>query len=158
MFTIKKADNSNASNNVDNKANDQPGAFEVPSVVMAMAEKLKGGQMPDEINRDANAEGEPTVLSAGTVFKGVMSSPGPVHAKGKLEGEVSAPHFTLSSTGELKGKLMCKKLVIDGEFDGDLVCEQAFAGADAVLSGNLVCKSLQAAPGAAINGKVQIGS
>ena len=154
MFSSKKQDVSNTL--PDDKNTTQN--FEIPSVVFAVAEKMKGNQMLNDAKSNAVSGEEPTVLSSGTSFKGVLTSPGPVHAKGELDGEFSAPHFTLSNSGRLKGKLTCKKLMVDGELEGDLVCEEAVAGAQAILSGNIVCKSLQAAPGAAINGKIDVGA
>ncbi|MDO8907580.1 MAG: polymer-forming cytoskeletal protein [Pseudohongiella sp.] len=133
-------------------------SFEMPSVVLAMVEKNAGKytKSPSTITRPANTE--PSVLSAGAIFRGILTSPGPVHAKGKLEGELSTPHFTLAESGTMTGKLQCKKFVIDGKFDGDLVCDETFAGSVSVIAGTIVCKSLQAAPGASISGKVEIGS
>jgi cytoskeletal protein CcmA (bactofilin family) len=150
MFGNKKTDATAVSTDTE--------TFELPSVVTAMVEKtrveLKDAPSPTKITPGA----EPSVLSAGAVFKGTLTSPGAVHAQGKLEGELTSPHVTLGGSGEMSGRLKCRNLVIDGKFDGELECDEAVAGAAAVMDGILICKSLQVAPGAQISGKVEIGT
>lgn len=147
-----------------NKKTDAPAVsadtetFEPPNVVTGMVEKtrvkLKDAPSPKEIT----AVAEPSVLSAGVVFKGTLTSPGAVHAHGKLEGELRSPQVTLGGTGEMSGRLKCQNLVIDGKFDGELECDEVVAGAAAVMDGILICKSLQVAPGAQISGTFEIGT
>jgi len=149
MFGNKKSDASPA----------EAETIELPTVVSAMLEKNRNDtRQPPALGKNkSQACGEPSVLSAGAVFKGILNSPGPVHAQGKLEGELTSPHVTLGESGQMSGKLTCKNLVIDGKFDGELACDEAIAGAAAVMEGVLICKSLQVAPGAQISGKVHIG-
>jgi cytoskeletal protein CcmA (bactofilin family) len=151
MFGNKKSELSSAAAESD--------TVEVPIVVTATLEKNRNEtRLPSPLGKKkSQSNGEPSVLSAGAVFKGILSSPGPVHAQGKLEGELTSPHVTLGDSGQMSGKLTCRNLVIDGKFNGELECDEAVAGATSVMEGVLICKSLQAAPGAQISGKVQIG-
>lgn len=101
---------------------------------------------------------EPSILSAGVVLKGNLDSPGPVHAQGTIEGEITAPRLTLGVSGEMTGKLICKHLVIDGSFNGELVCGDAKVGSSARIDGIVVCKTIAVAPGAIIIGNVTVGA
>lgn len=100
---------------------------------------------------------EPSVISAGAVFHGNISSPGPIHAQGVIEGELDAPRVTLGKKGRVVGKITCEQLVIDGAFSGDLQCKEIAAGARASLEGNISCDSLTVTPGASINGDLRVG-
>jgi cytoskeletal protein CcmA (bactofilin family) len=131
--------------------------MELPSVVKYAADKKRGAVAASFENPILESEAEPSMLSAGSAFSGALVSPGPVHALGKLKGELESPHVTLGVSGHISGLLKCKKLIIDGKFDGDLVCEEAVAGATAILEGTLAFKSIQVSLGAVINGKVEIG-
>jgi cytoskeletal protein CcmA (bactofilin family) len=149
MFGNKKTDALSATSDTE--------TFELPGVVTAVVEKSKAEAKAVPEAKKIPMGAEPSVLSAGAVFKGSLTSPGAVHAQGKLEGELTSPHVTLGSSGEMSGRLKCQNLVIDGKFDGDLECEEAIAGSAAVMDGRLICKSLQVAPGAQISGTVEIG-
>jgi cytoskeletal protein CcmA (bactofilin family) len=137
---------------------EQTESIDIPDVVLAMAEKSMANYNKGTNKITRHASTEPSVLSAGAVFQGILTSPGPVHAKGKIEGELNTPHFTLAESGTMTGKLQCKKFVIDGKFDGDLECDETVAGSASVIAGTVICKSLQAAPGSSISGKVEIGT
>jgi cytoskeletal protein CcmA (bactofilin family) len=110
------------------------------------------------IERSVGDEAAPSVLSAGAVLQGSITSPGPVHVQGSIEGEIRAPRVTLGEGGRMAGKLRCDSLVIEGAFEGDLKCEDAIAGNASVIDGSIECRTLQAAPGAQIIGALRIGT
>ena len=75
---------------------------------------------------DAKHDGGPkTLVEEGTNFKGSLSSKCPIEVKGRIEGDLTAPSLTVSSTGAVHGKAKVGELhsqgELAGEFDADLV-------------------------------------
>jgi cytoskeletal protein CcmA (bactofilin family) len=66
-----------------------------------------------------------TLVEEGTQFKGSLSSNCPIVVRGRIEGDVSAPSLTISSTGAVHGKVKVEELrsqgELAGEFDADVV-------------------------------------
>lgn len=66
-----------------------------------------------------------TLVEEGTQFKGSLSSNCAVVVRGKIEGDVSAPSLTVSSSGAVHGKVKVADLrssgELSGEFDADVV-------------------------------------
>lgn len=102
-------------------------------------------------------QAEPSLLSAGVFIKGSISSKGPIHFHGTVEGEVDAPQIRLGENGVLNGKIQCDDLSIDGQVDGEVRCDTLVASKTAVISGNLHCQSLRLQLGAQVNGNIRIG-
>jgi cytoskeletal protein CcmA (bactofilin family) len=61
-----------------------------------------------------------TLIEEGTHFKGAFSSSCPALVKGKIEGEITAPSLTVSSTGAVHGKVTAGKIQSEGELSGEL--------------------------------------
>ena len=100
---------------------------------------------------------EPSVLSKGVVIKGIIESPGALHFQCHIEGEVNAPQITVGKHGNIKGKVACDSLTLDGFIDGTIVCTELKAGNTARLEGSIKCATLNLALGGSINGKIDIG-
>ncbi|NDY82104.1 polymer-forming cytoskeletal protein [Orrella sp. NBD-18] len=100
---------------------------------------------------------EPSVLSKGVVIKGVIESPGALHFQCHIEGEVNAPQITVGRHGNIKGRVDCDSLTLDGFIDGTIVCTELKAGNTAHLEGSIKCATLNLALGGSINGKIDIG-
>lgn len=64
-----------------------------------------------------------TLIEAGTTFKGSFDSDCPIVVKGRIEGELSGPSLTVSSTGAVSGKVKVKELRSDGELSGEYDAE-----------------------------------
>jgi cytoskeletal protein CcmA (bactofilin family) len=66
-----------------------------------------------------------TLVEEGTHFKGSLSSSCPVEVKGKVEGDLSAPSLTVSTSGAVSGKVKVGQMQshgeLAGEFDADVV-------------------------------------
>ncbi len=66
-----------------------------------------------------------TLVEEGTQFKGSLSSNCAVVVRGKIEGDVSAPSLTVSSSGAVHGRVKVADLrssgELSGEFDADVV-------------------------------------
>ena len=64
-----------------------------------------------------------TVVEHGTEFEGVMRSQCPVVVSGQVKGEVSAPSLTLTSDGNVYGKIKVKELKSQGSLGGEIDAE-----------------------------------
>jgi len=60
-----------------------------------------------------------TLVEEGTHFKGAFSSSCPALVKGKIEGDITAPSLTVSSTGSIHGKVTAGKIQSEGELSGE---------------------------------------
>ena len=99
---------------------------------------------------------EPSVLSKGVVIKGIIESPGALHFQCHIEGEVNAPQITVGRHGNIKGRVECDSLTLDGFIDGTIVCTELKAGNTAHLEGSIKCATLNLSLGGSINGKIDI--
>ena len=72
-----------------------------------------------------SANDRKTLVEEGTQFKGSLSSSCPIVVKGRIDGDVSAPSLTVSSTGSVHGKVKVGEMEsqgeLSGEFDADVV-------------------------------------
>ena len=100
---------------------------------------------------------EPSVLSKGVVIKGIIESPGALHFQCHIEGEVNAPQITVGKHGNIRGKVACDSLTLDGFIDGNIICTELKAGNTAQLEGSIKCSTLNLALGGSINGRIEIG-
>jgi cytoskeletal protein CcmA (bactofilin family) len=66
-----------------------------------------------------------TLIEEGTKFTGSFASNCPIVVRGAIEGEISGPSLTVSSTGAVSGKVKVKELhsegSLSGEYDADIV-------------------------------------
>jgi cytoskeletal protein CcmA (bactofilin family) len=65
-----------------------------------------------------------TLVEEGTTFKGSLTSTCPIHVKGGIEGDVTAPSLTIASTGAVSGKVKAGELKSDGELSGEVDVEK----------------------------------
>ena len=64
-------------------------------------------------------DGKQTLIEEGTAFQGSFASDCPIIVKGRLEGDISGPSLTVSSTGGVKGKVKVEVLKSEGELAGE---------------------------------------
>lgn len=72
----------------------------------------------------ASATEKRTLVEEGTTFKGSLSSTCPIHVKGGIEGDISAPSLTVAATGSVSGKVKAGELKSDGELSGEFDVEK----------------------------------
>jgi cytoskeletal protein CcmA (bactofilin family) len=66
-----------------------------------------------------------TLVDEGTGFKGTMTSTCPIVVRGSIEGEISGPSVTVSSTGAVSGKIATGTLKSEGKISGEFDVETA---------------------------------
>ena len=66
-----------------------------------------------------------TLVEEGTQFKGSLSSDCPIEVKGRVEGDLTAPALSVSTSGAVHGKVKVGEMrsqgELAGEFDADVV-------------------------------------
>jgi cytoskeletal protein CcmA (bactofilin family) len=69
--------------------------------------------------------GRKTLVEEGTQFKGSLTSDCPIEVKGRVEGDLTAPALSVSTSGAVHGKVKVAEMKsqgeLAGEFDADLV-------------------------------------
>jgi cytoskeletal protein CcmA (bactofilin family) len=69
--------------------------------------------------------GRKTLVEEGTQFKGSLVSDCPIEVKGRVEGDLTAPSLTVSTSGAVHGKVKVGEMKsqgeLAGEFDADVV-------------------------------------
>ena len=71
------------------------------------------------------SNGRKTLVEEGTQFKGSLTSDCPIEVKGRVEGDLSAPALSVSTSGAVHGKVKVGEMKsqgeLAGEFDADVV-------------------------------------
>jgi cytoskeletal protein CcmA (bactofilin family) len=71
------------------------------------------------------SNGRKTLVEEGTQFKGSLTSDCPIEVKGRVEGDLTAPALSVSSSGAVHGKVKVGEMKsqgeLAGEFDADVV-------------------------------------
>jgi cytoskeletal protein CcmA (bactofilin family) len=69
--------------------------------------------------------GRKTLVEEGTQFKGSLTSDCPIEVKGRVEGDLTAPALSVSTSGAVHGKVKVSEMKsqgeLAGEFDADVV-------------------------------------
>ncbi|HEX3345928.1 MAG TPA: polymer-forming cytoskeletal protein [Polyangiaceae bacterium] len=72
-----------------------------------------------------STNGRKTLVEEGTQFKGSLSSDCPIEVKGRVEGDLTAPALSVSTSGAVHGKVKVGEMKsqgeLAGEFDADVV-------------------------------------
>ena len=71
------------------------------------------------------SNGRKTLVEEGTQFKGSLTSDCPIEVKGRVEGDLTAPALSVSTSGAVHGKVKVGEMKsqgeLAGEFDADVV-------------------------------------
>jgi cytoskeletal protein CcmA (bactofilin family) len=64
-----------------------------------------------------------TVIEEGTDFKGSLTSSCPIDVRGRIEGEVTTPALTVSTSGSVRGRAKVGSVRSEGELSGEFDAE-----------------------------------
>lgn len=67
-----------------------------------------------------STEGRQTIVEEGSEFSGKLNSKVDILARGRIEGELTAPSLTVSPSGAVHGKVRVTSLNSEGELSGDI--------------------------------------
>ena len=97
---------------------------------------------------------EVTIIGAGVVLEGKLSSNGNIRVDGAINGDISANgSVTVGETGEITGEIKAEVISIGGKVIGSINSkEKAVLESKAVLKGDIVTKILVVEAGAIFDG------
>lgn len=95
----------------------------------------------------------PSIISDNAKLKGNIVSDGIVHIDGHLTGDVECEELVIGIKGQVKGKIIAKKLYVYGIFDGVADVDSLFIAKTAKLKGDVSHNSIAIEPGAYIDGR-----
>ncbi len=95
-----------------------------------------------------------TIISAGVLLEGKLSSNGNIRIDGKIKGNViAAGNVTIGNKGEVEGEVKSDVIILGGKVTGLIeACEKVILESAAELNGDLKTKILVVEEGAAFNG------
>lgn len=93
-------------------------------------------------------------ISAGTVIKGEILSPGDIRIDGTFEGRLqSKGRVVIGETAVIKGDILCDNVDLWGKVEGNIYVKDTLALKEGcVVNGNLHIKKLSVELGATFNG------
>ena len=101
-----------------------------------------------------------TLIGAQTVIRGDVAFSGGLHIDGQVHGAIVAEAgsdavVTVSDKGRIEGEIRAPHVVINGTLDGDVIAsERIELAAQARVTGNIRYKLLEMAAGAQVNGQI----
>lgn len=96
-----------------------------------------------------------TVIGAGTVFDGDLSSPEAIRIDGVINGNCTCEKkLILSTEGQIKGNISAQSVIISGKVDGDIIVSGKLELlATGKIAGNITAGSLVIDEGACFDGR-----
>jgi len=97
---------------------------------------------------------EVTIIGAGVILEGKLSSNGNIRVDGAINGDIIANgSVTVGETGEITGEIKAEVISIGGKVNGSINSkEKAVLESKAVLKGDIVTKILVVEAGAIFDG------
>lgn len=101
-----------------------------------------------------------TIIARGVKVEGAFNSQGDVVIEGEVQGSISAAGtLTVGPEAHIKADIAADEAVISGRVDGNVtVKKQAVLHASANVKGDITAERITIQSGAALEGRVQIGS
>lgn len=101
-----------------------------------------------------------TLISAGTVLKGDISSQGDLRIDGTIHGNISSQaRIIVGTSGTVEGDISGKQADISGKVSGDIRASELLQlRGESVVTGNLYAGKLQVEPTATFNGQCHMGA
>ena len=98
---------------------------------------------------------EVTIISAGVVIEGKLTSNGNVRVDGSVNGDITANgNVTVGENGEVSGEVNAEVIVIGGKVTGTVKSkDKLILEAKAVLQGDIITKILVVEAGAQFDGQ-----
>ncbi|WP_051268383.1 bactofilin family protein [Terrimonas ferruginea] len=110
--------------------------------------------------QEKSISGGATLVSAGTTFKGDISSTSDLRIDGKVVGNIqSTARVVIGANGEVEGDITGNQADIVGKVSGNIRAKELLQlRGDCVVTGNLYAGKLQVEPTATFNGHCHMGN
>ncbi len=98
-----------------------------------------------------------TFLGMNSSFKGELNVRGTLRIDGKVEGQLDVDYAILSETGEVKGEIKAKKILIGGKMDGNLRAQELVEiKSKGKVFGDIFTPKLAIIEGGEFNGRIEM--
>ncbi len=94
----------------------------------------------------------PSLLSADLRIDGDITSTGPVHLDGEVQGDIRAPLLTVGESARVSGVIEAKTAKIGGSVTGHINAQQVELSKSANVTGDILHDTLAIEAGAFVNG------
>jgi cytoskeletal protein CcmA (bactofilin family) len=103
------------------------------------------------------SDSETTIIASGAKVEGIFNCQSRLHIDGEVKGEVNSKNIvTIGKQGKVFGKIEASKLIINGLFEGDAICDSIELLKGGVLRGKIVSKDLMIETKAIFEGESKI--
>ncbi len=114
----------------------------------------------EETNHMPSSNGQETIIAQGVKVEGDFTSSGDVVIDGEVSGSIqTAASLRVGDTAKITADVTAAVAVIAGVVQGNVkVAERLELLETSVVDGDITCRVLSVAPGARINGRVEMGT
>jgi len=110
-------------------------------------------------NKMARKTSATTIVSQGAKLKGEFELEARLHIDGEVDSIIKSSNYVMvSKSGILKGKVVCKRLILSGKFDGELECDILEITKNGFLKGKITVNELIIEEGGVFQGQSTIKS
>lgn len=95
----------------------------------------------------------PSVVSAGAVLSGTLTSEGDYRIEGGVAGDIHCAGLTVSETGQVHGEIFAQDVVVRGAVRGSICAQKVVLCAGSRVEGDILQAVLVIENGAAFNGR-----
>ena len=96
---------------------------------------------------------KPSIMSEGFTFEGTITSDGILNIAGKVRGKITAKSVLIDASGQVDGELNSEQLVIKGQLNGEVNCDDLNIGPLARVDGSISYKYIHIQRGSKVSGK-----
>ncbi|MDR2907789.1 MAG: polymer-forming cytoskeletal protein [Bacteroidales bacterium] len=98
------------------------------------------------------------IISAGTIIKGELHTPGNIRIDGAFEGEITSKgRLIVGQAGSVSGRIACQNAELEGQIDANITVEQHLAlKSTAKLIGDVKTDKISIETGAVFHGHCQM--
>lgn len=93
------------------------------------------------------------MIGRGATIIGALTLDGPVMIDGTIDGEVRCSNVHISERGEVEGLIVADRVVVLGEFSGDIYARELVLGAGCAVHGHIYHQKLVLEAGCYFEGK-----
>jgi cytoskeletal protein CcmA (bactofilin family) len=130
------------------QAEDYPETVSVSTEQSAPYEQMVRNEL---VNRPGIAK--PSIISEGFTFEGTITSDGILNIAGKVRGKITAKSVLIDASGQVDGELNSEQLVIKGQLNGEVNCDDLNIGPLARVDGSISYKYIHIQRGSKVSGK-----
>ena len=96
---------------------------------------------------------KPSIISEGFTFEGTITSDGILNIAGTVRGKITAKSVLIDASGQVDGELNSEQLVIKGQLNGEVNCDDLNIGPLARVDGSISYKYIHIQRGGKVSGK-----